>query len=173
MGPKLNLSRIPVVAKLLMIPAVLVCSILVLAILVTGAFNRTNEALDRLMHSAGEHAQMVAQLNLRSSRIQSEMYRTVGLMANELGTGQIRESGERIRRDIDGLTADLTRFYQTEAYHSDDPKVVENVVLQMEKYRAVVAKTTRAFDSGMPIAVMFMVGVDQESRLKKFRARQL
>ncbi len=155
------LRNLPIVVKLAIAPVGLLLLMAVLALVVTGTLTRTDAALQHLISSLGQKSRVLAQAQRDANEIQAEMYRIVGLMNNEAEIGRLQELVLDVQAKILGIEEDLEQLAHTSPLTDAENAANGELIHALDAYLVSVRKTADALGSEVPVAIMYIVGVEQ------------
>ncbi len=161
MCPLKFLQDLPIIVKLAIAPVGLLLLMAVLALVVSSTLTRTNVALDHLIGSLEEKSRVLAEAQREATAVQGEMYRIVGLLNNEADAGHLQELALEAQHRILQIEEDLEQLSRTSPLTAEERQANEELISALDAYLVSVRETADALDSGFPIAIMFIVGVEQ------------
>ena len=155
------LRNLPIIVKLAIAPVGLLLLMAVLAVVVTGTLARTDVALHHLISSLEQKSRVLAQAEREANEIQAEMYRIVGLLNNEAETGRLQGLALEVQAKILGIEEDLELLAHIVPLTAAERAANEDLIHALDAYLVSVRKTADALGSEIPVAIMFIVGVEQ------------
>ncbi len=161
MCPLKFLRNLPTIVKLAIAPVGLLLLMAVLALVMSSTLTRTDVALDHLIDSLEGKSRVLAEAQRDATAVQGEMYRIVGLLNNEADAGHLQELALEAQHRILQIKEDLEQLSRMSPLTAEERKANEELITALDAYLVSVRKTADALDSGFPIAIMFIVGVEQ------------
>ncbi len=155
------LRNLPIIVKLAIAPVGLLLLMAVLAVVVTGTLTRTDAALDHLISSVEQKSRVLAKAQRDANEIQAEMYRIVGLLNNEAEFGRLKELVLEVQAKILGIQQDLEMLHLTSPLTVGERAANDELISALNAYLLSVRKTADALGSEIPVAIMYIVGVEQ------------
>ncbi len=155
------LRNLPIIVKLAIAPVGLLLLMAVLAVVVTGTLTRTDAALDHLISSVEQKSRVLAKAQRDANEIQAEMYRIVGLLNNEAEFGRLQELVLEVQAKILGMEQDLGMLHLTSPLTVGEIAANDELISALNAYLLSVRKTADALGSEIPVAIMYIVGVEQ------------
>ena len=155
------LQDLPIIVKLAIAPVGLLVLMAVLALVMSSTLTRTDVALDHLIDSLEGKSRVLAEAQRDATAVQGEMYRIVGLLNNKADAGHLQELALEAQHRILQIKEDLEQLSRMSPLTAEERKANEELKSALDAYLVSVRKTADALDSGFPIAIMFIVGVEQ------------
>ncbi len=157
----MRLRDLPIIVKLLFAPVLLMSIMIAVTVVVHTSFNRTEQALNHLISSLRMATDLIADADSKATAAQAEMYRIVGLLNTVGDKALVREYVDAVLLDIDSVEADIRVFADIHEMTPEEVVAVEDVIQALGAFRESVRETMLALESEMPIAIMFIVGIEQ------------
>ena len=157
----MRLKDIPIQLKLLVVPAALLVMMVAVALFVSRGFEGMEQALGQLLSSLHKRSTLIADAQRRATAAQGEMYRIVGLLGTKGDVAQIRTQAESVLDEIDRLERDFMSLQSIGEMSELEMRANDAVLESLRDYKASVEQAAAALESDIPIAIMFIVGVEQ------------
>ncbi len=151
----------PILVKLLVGPICLMVMMTVLGIVLSRTMTRTDEALSHLITSLDQKSRLLSRIERDLTEVQGETYRLVGLHGNGAGRAQLGDIGQQANMQILDIRRRLQELLDTCPSTDAERGAYEDVIVAVNAYLTSVRKMVDALDAGIPVAVIFIVGVEQ------------
>ncbi len=142
-------------------PISLVVIMTVLGIILSRTMMRTDAALNHLITSLDQKSSVLSRIERDLTEIQGETYRLVGLHGRNVGTAQLQDIGQQVQEHILAVRGHLQALLHTCPLTDAEREADEQVIIAVDAYLVSVRKMVEALDAEIPVAAIFIVGVEQ------------
>jgi signal transduction histidine kinase/HAMP domain-containing protein len=164
----LNLGK-----KILLPQIVLVLGGLGLLIGAAFSFAGFHDQMHERLQTERAKYQVTANLQERLIRLHAESYRLIGLQRFGLEAHQLADVGHSIFKDAHGLTRMIANLQGNDAWTESELEAAHRLRIGFEDYVAALNEVIEATMSGVPIAAIFMVGIEQSFDAAYHRIEEL
>ncbi len=155
------LQDLPIFAKLVIAPVALMMLMAAIAVVVVATMARTDAALSHLIDSLGRKSRILAEVQREATEVQAEMYRMVGLLAYETEINHLQGLALEAQEKILAIAGRLEALRDHSTLTDEESRANDEVLAALRDYLESVRHAADGLASEIPIAIMFIVGVEQ------------
>ena len=155
-------SRFGLQARALLAPLVLIVLMTAAFATVFLSFEQQSSALTESFKTSQARNSIVTNAYSRMVNAHSEIYRMMSLLSLGVDSGQLRQVGKIQSDQIAGTRASLKRLIRDFALTDEERQQTGRVISALRSYDLSAQEAIGAATAGLPMASLFMVGVEQD-----------
>jgi methyl-accepting chemotaxis protein len=159
---KQQLQNLPIAVKVALAPAVVLVFLLALALLGRSVLQQSADALRHLSEDNLPYVQAVAQLKVRTARLDAMVMRSLAYEGSGMKAKRIEQVDQAIAAELVAFTADLARMKQ--AARPEDKPHFERIEQVLARFGRMARETIEMKSGGLSAAAMMMTSAESEFR---------